>query len=888
MTALENFIVINSGILLINLIISAILWAHRKTTLYRSVFLLWLTSIFSFLLQGVLTQNDFFVVLGFSSAFLINISLSHLLSRITDIRLPWKRFVGFLILGYALTVSGFFLQFPFTLVALPIVITVSFPALFTGCKVLFKKWNSISFSLKCLSITTCLLAIHNIDFAFLRNIESFAAIGFIIAILIVFCLSIFAPAVVLEVLADQINTLQRERLDVQKEAIDKMKRIDELKDEFLANTSHELKTPVHGIIGLSESLLEQADEKITGSIRHNLQLITACGKRLASLVDDILVFSRLKYKELSLSFQPLKLNTVVDIVLNLSHPLVGNKEIRLVNSVPTDFPPISADENRFQQILFNLVGNAIKYTDSGSIEVSAVIQGNRAQIAIADTGIGIEKDKQQQIFNTFEQLDGSETRSQGGVGLGLAISQKLVELHHGRIWVESELAKGSTFFITMPLADNEQIKTVNQEEKSHTAELSPPEPTAENTFLANKDWNCKKARDSGRFTILAVDDDPINQQVLENFLSATDFTISQAASGLEALELIRINGKPDLVLLDIMMPGMSGFEFCKRLRGEYAAHILPVIFLSAKNQISDIVEGFNLGGNDYIKKPFNKNELLARMQNCLYLLKVGEKLVSLRELNSQFGRIKTQKHLMTKILKEFHQNIFACQATLFLEDKLIEHYPQSGINDLLIEPLSENEMQQLFSNEGEEVVCHDSTNDNALKSNQRLIYIKIKGFEEYLIRLLTNYYNPMIHKNEIEYIRNIIREIKIIRYNLARIVSDWDVLEGIFQIRQKLNDVLYIRSQAPYCCIVYDAMEKNSLLLRTPIQNLDIFFEDRTLTRIHRSYLINPQNILSVQRKGIRDYEVQLKDNQGKQTTVPVGRSYHSTIKRMELARAFG
>jgi len=479
MTSLMNFLIIYAGALLINLIISAILWLNQKSTLYRSVFFLWSTSIFSFLIQGSLTQNDFLIAIGFSSAFLINISLSHLLSRTTGISVPWKLFISMLLVGYLFAIAAYFLKLSFTLIALPIAVTVCFPAFYTSLKVLLAKWNSISISLKCLAITTFVLAIHNIDYAFLRKEESFILIGFIIAFLVVFCLSIFTPAVVMEDQAEKINTLQKEKLDVQQQAIAKMKRIDELKDEFLANTSHELKTPIHGIIGLSESLLEQSAAKQSDFINHNLSLIAASGKRLASLVDDILVFSKLKHEELSLDLQPLKLKSIVDVVLNLSRPLVRGKNILLVNSVPAGFPPILADENRFQQILFNLIGNAIKYTDSGQVEISTTIHDNFARIAVMDTGIGIERDKQSSIFSTFEQLDGSASRSHGGVGLGLAISKKLVEIHQGTIWVESEPGKGSVFYLTMPLSKTESIQPANT--IGQFTSIIQPEPTDTST-----------------------------------------------------------------------------------------------------------------------------------------------------------------------------------------------------------------------------------------------------------------------------------------------------------------------------------------------------------------------------------------------------------------------
>ncbi|MFT5164621.1 MAG: ligand-binding sensor domain-containing protein/signal transduction histidine kinase, partial [Alteromonadaceae bacterium] len=234
-----------------------------------------------------------------------------------------------------------------------------------------------------------------------------------------------------------------------------LKRVDKLKDEFLANTSHELRTPLNGIIGLTESLIDGATGQLPNETKANLAIVVASGKRLANLINDILDFSKLKNHNLILNFKPVELHSLTDVVLTLSKPLLNDKPLLLINAVSNDLPPVLADEERLQQILHNLVGNAIKFTRRGNIAVSAARHDGGIKISVTDTGIGISKDKQHTIFDSFEQLQSNPERAYSGTGLGLAVSQQLVELHGGKIEVVSRLTLGSTFSFILPETDRQ-------------------------------------------------------------------------------------------------------------------------------------------------------------------------------------------------------------------------------------------------------------------------------------------------------------------------------------------------------------------------------------------------------------------------------------------------
>lgn len=449
-----------------------------------------------------------------------------------------------------------------------------------------------------------------------------------------------------------------------KQAQAALERTDKLKDEFLANTSHEVRTPLNGIIGIAESLIEGATGKLSPTTVSNLSMIVTSGRRLANLVNDILDFSKLRHHTLELQLKPVALREIAEVVLTLSKPLTGQKNLQLINAIPSDLPLVSADENRLQQIFQNLIGNAIKFTDSGSVQVSAQLvcsqrdrergewgNGNdlsassvaaqiaiqnlksTIQITVSDTGIGIPNHKLDHIFESFEQADGSTARIYGGTGLGLAIAKKLVELHGGKIWVESTPEKGSRFSFTLPVSQISEFPGASTRvsslriQRPSSLVLSPVLCEDNQGHLMDdgqmvsreevvlEDGQRQLAHERGQpYKILIVDDEPINRQVLVNHLSLHRYNVIEASSGLEALALLAEGLNPDLILLDVMMPRMTGYEVTRKIRQTWQANELPIVLLTARNQVSDLVVGLKAGANDYLTKPIAKDELLARIK----------------------------------------------------------------------------------------------------------------------------------------------------------------------------------------------------------------------------------------------------------------------------------
>ncbi|MFN4150291.1 MAG: response regulator, partial [Candidatus Sericytochromatia bacterium] len=358
-------------------------------------------------------------------------------------------------------------------------------------------------------------------------------------------------------------------------------------------------------------------------------------KRLANLVMAILDFSKLKNQNIVLNQKSVDLNQASNLTLNFYRTLIKDKKLVLVNNVNKNFPEVYADENKLQQILQNLVDNAIKFTESGKISVSAEIKGDKgnriAEVTVSDTGIGIAEDKFEVIFQSFVQGDASIEREYGGTGLGLSITKHLVELHNGKIRVESKLGQGSKFIFTLPLSNEvTNIDSLNEnnylEEKIDNFEQRRNEQKEvyngpERRKSRHEQIMVKKG-EGGK--ILIVDDEPVNLQVLKNILGLHDYEIIQAQNGMETLKLIDNGLVPDLIVLDVMMPKMNGFEVCRKIREKWNASELPVILLTAKDQTYDLVEGLESGANDYLTKPFSKNELLARIKTHLHLSKITE------------------------------------------------------------------------------------------------------------------------------------------------------------------------------------------------------------------------------------------------------------------------
>lgn len=412
---------------------------------------------------------------------------------------------------------------------------------------------------------------------------------------------------------------QAEKLEIQNTVVDELKRADQLKDHFLANTSHELRTPLHGILGLCEAIVGDPLIQDSEKQKRNVGLIANSARRLSHLVNDILDFSRLKNEDLRLNQKSVEIQASVRLVCLLCEPSIGPKMIELVHDLPESPLYVHADEERLQQILFNLMSNAIKFTHQGRVGVSVEPGDGEIWVHVADSGIGIPEDKQQEIFKPFTQADGSIGREYGGTGLGLAISQQLIQLHGGRMTLRSRPGEGSTFSFSLPRATAESTES---DSSRLPLTLESPErirfPVTALPVGRNKITPSELASHSTEEVplILVVDDEPLNIEILSNQLLQEGFRTELALDGFQALAKIE-EQVPDLILLDLMMPRMNGYEVCQKIRESFSAAELPIIIVTAKGQMDALVTGLKAGANDYLSKPFYQDELMARVKSQL-------------------------------------------------------------------------------------------------------------------------------------------------------------------------------------------------------------------------------------------------------------------------------
>lgn len=445
-----------------------------------------------------------------------------------------------------------------------------------------------------------------------------------------------------------------------------LSRLDKLKDEFLANTSHELRTPLNGIIGIAESLLEGVAGGISSGIRSNLSMVVHSGRRLARLINDILDFSRLRNRDITLNQKAVDIRSLTEIVMEPFKRTIRDKDIELKAHIPADISHVLGDEDRIQQILYNLLGNAIKFTDRGNVTLSATMKDSMMEVSVADTGRGIPENRLSRIFEPFEQADALDAGKSGGVGLGLSITKKLVELHGGTIQVASSQGKGTKFIFTLPISEQRRDQKDILLSNRIMEDISIQQETDDDLKLGDITSELHPAPEGADPRVLIVDDDPVNLRVVENHLASEAIPFVTATNGIDALKFFEDGQKVDLILLDMVMPGMSGIEMCEKLREKYKPAELPIIMLTARNRMRDFVRAYEYGASDYLTKPFSREELIVRVR---FHLKIKDAYDSLGE------NFQLKIELAEQKLKEEKALIMAEKATLeMLRYQLNPHF----------------------------------------------------------------------------------------------------------------------------------------------------------------------------------------------------------------------
>ncbi|MEO3945524.1 response regulator [Gorillibacterium sp. CAU 1737] len=420
------------------------------------------------------------------------------------------------------------------------------------------------------------------------------------------------------------------------------------KTEFLANMSHELRTPLNSMLILSQLLSENKEGNLSARQREYAETIHTSGGDLLRLIDDILDLSKVESGKMEVHPDAVSLADLTDHLRQLFAPLAAKNGVDYrVDLAPSVPPMLYTDAQRLQQILKNLLGNAFKFTPQGSVTllVSAAIPPGESSEATAapsiafevkDTGIGISAEKQGLIFEAFRQADGTTGRRYGGTGLGLSISLEMARLLGGSIRLHSEPGKGSAFTLTIPQyreelapADLAFLEQAHREAapageletrsvSNAPAHPGPPAPSIqEHETVEGEEARLETSRFAGK-SILLVDDDIRNVFALSSFLESCGMTVTFAENGLEALEQLRANPAFDLVLMDIMMPEMDGYEAMRRIREQPAFAELPIIALTAKAMREDRARCMENGASDYMAKPIDTAQLVKLLNVWLY------------------------------------------------------------------------------------------------------------------------------------------------------------------------------------------------------------------------------------------------------------------------------
>jgi signal transduction histidine kinase/DNA-binding response OmpR family regulator len=362
----------------------------------------------------------------------------------------------------------------------------------------------------------------------------------------------------------------------------RLEEMNRLKSEFLANMSHELRTPLNAIIGFTDLILDDQAGSINEQQKTYLTTVHTSGQHLLSLINSILDLSKIEAGKMELFPEEFYVQDVVQFALSLVGPLASRKKVRLEKTIDDGVKTLIADQTKIQQILQNLLSNAVKFTpEGGEVHLRVSQDDSHVLFGVTDTGVGIAPQDQQRIFKAFIQVDASYTRRFEGTGLGLALVDHFVRMHRGRVWVESEVGKGSTFYVRLP-----RVRGTSHELGAEPADL-----------VASGD------------TVLVVEDDPVARKILEQYLGETGCEVRFAGTSEEAMAMVR-ERRPALITLDVLLAGESGWNLLAELKADPVTSDIPVMVISS---VDERGIGCAFGVEDYLVKPVRRQQLMQRL-----------------------------------------------------------------------------------------------------------------------------------------------------------------------------------------------------------------------------------------------------------------------------------
>ncbi len=388
----------------------------------------------------------------------------------------------------------------------------------------------------------------------------------------------------------------------------------EAKSAFLSTVSHELRTPLTSVLGFAKIIRKRLEDKIFPAVTvddqkikrtmkqvsENLDVVVSEGERLTSLINDVLDLAKIESGRMEWNFKPIFLQDVISRAVSATSSLFEQKKLQLVKKIPENLPLVSGDEDKLIQVVINLLSNAVKFTDKGKISIEAYEDKGQVIFEIQDTGIGIADDDRHKIFERFRQAGDTLTDKPQGTGLGLPICREIIEHHGGIIWLNSEYNVGSTFFFSIPIIGDVASKQPMQLDRI----LNSLKKQIKHTSLKNLEEVP---------TILVVDDDTPIRSLLRQELGEAGYQVKEAANGKAALDMVRIS-KPDLIILDVMMPEINGFDVAAVLKNDPATMDIPIIILSI---VQDKERGLRIGVDRYLTKPIDTEKLFHEVDELL-------------------------------------------------------------------------------------------------------------------------------------------------------------------------------------------------------------------------------------------------------------------------------
>jgi len=391
---------------------------------------------------------------------------------------------------------------------------------------------------------------------------------------------------------------------------------DAAKSSFLSTVSHELRTPLTSVLGFAKIIRRRLEERLFAlipdddrkvaqtkqQVLDNLGVVVSEGERLTKLIDDVLDLAKIEAGKFTWNMASVSMAEVIERATSATSSLFDAKKLTLVREVEPDLPTINGDQDRLIQVVINLISNAVKFTDAGSIQCVVRREDDELVVSVTDSGIGIAPADQPKVFEKFKQVGDTLTDKPKGTGLGLPICKEIVEYHGGRIWVDSELGKGSTFSFTLPIAG-----------KTGQLELLPARRAIDIESLVRQLRETVSIQHPADKSILVVDDDANIRSLLQQELAEAGYSVRLAEDGRKALALVR-EEMPGLIILDVMMPEMNGFDVAAVLKNDPATMHIPIIILSI---LEDKERGFRLGVDRYLTKPIDTASLFKEIGTLL-------------------------------------------------------------------------------------------------------------------------------------------------------------------------------------------------------------------------------------------------------------------------------